>query len=75
MIFLIFFTETICCDPSSGDGSDERSQPRFLCRTDKNYPSSSPNTSSYLELYDVDFFSEYVCQVMQTIMDIIAYFA
>ena len=46
--------KTICCDPSSEpsrrDGSDEGSQHMVLCRINKNYPSLSPNTPSYLEL-------------------------
>ena len=38
----LFLTETICFAPSSEpshrDGSDERSQHIFQCRTNKNYP-------------------------------------
>ena len=40
--FFLFLIETISCDPSSEpsrrDGSDEGSQPMFLCRNNKNYP-------------------------------------
>ena len=53
-LFFLFLIETICCDPSSElsrrDGSDEGSQHMVLCRINKNYPSLSPNTPSYLEL-------------------------
>ena len=59
-LFFLFLTETIHCDPSTEpscqDGSDEGSQHRFLCRTNKNYPLLLPNTPSYLELchYNID---------------------
>ena len=40
--FFYFLIETVCCDPSTEpshqDSSDEGSQHRILCRTDKNYP-------------------------------------
>ena len=55
-LLFLFLIKTICCDPSSEpshrDGSDEWSQHTFFCRINKNYPSLSLNTPSYLELCD-----------------------
>ena len=51
--FVLFFIETIRCDPSSKlfhpEGSYEDTT-YFLCRINKNYPALSLHTPSYLEL-------------------------
>ena len=51
--YFLSCVEIICCElfsgPSHRDGSDEGSQHIILCRTNKNYPKISSNTS-FLEL-------------------------
>ena len=56
---MLFLIENVCCDPHLKH-LDETVQMRghniyFLCRINKNYPTLSPNTPSYLELWFMIF--------------------